>query len=662
MVKFKFLLVLALAQGAAALAAGLLGQPQPADRPKQVEGKPVRTDRFGDPLPPGAIARLGTQRLRHGSAVHSIEFAPAGHVLASAGDDAVRIWDAATGRQLQRLPQGAHSVAFSPDGRLLATGGLDRAVRLWDAATGRPLRQFEPGGDIYTLAIAPDGKTLASGGRLGVIYLDDVATGKRLHQCKVPGRLASVAFSPDSKLLASATTGGVVQVWDLATRTENPRFRDRKLTGIHVAFSPDGRLLASAPPSGGQGGLWEVASGKEVRRETRGYPDIAFAPDGRTLAAPDVNAIYLWQTATGKQVAALPWRQGLPARVRFSPDGKYLAAAGGGGPAITVWDLATRKEVTPLREHRDPIAAVALAPDRRTLAAVAPGRRGPGAITLWDIATRRELRRLPWAGGRFSAVLFAAAGRELIAGPDGDGVVCRWETGTGKELPFELKRPGQRAGMLAVSSDGQALAVLSPAGLVHIYDRRSRTLRHTLRIQVGEGYVLLALSPGGRLLAYWDAGFAVLMDSVSGKALHKFRLEAVSALAFSPDGQLLATGGSGLVRLWAVATGKERPGFAGHGDPGRTTAVAFSADGRSLASSGSDGTIRVWEVATGGQRLLFQPAQPAACLAFCLDGKVLASGSFDTTVLLWDLTGRVAGARPGERLRAGEATAGHLGR
>jgi WD40 repeat protein len=446
-----------------------------------------------------------------------------------------------------------------------------------------------------------------------------------------------VAFSPDGNLLASATTGGVLQVWDVAARTETPRFRGRKLSGIHVAFSPDGRLLASAPTSGGFGGLWEVASGKELRRETRGYPDIAFAHNGRMLAALDRAAVVLWETPTGKAVASLPCGVKPPAQVRFSPDGKYVAAAGGFGPAITIWELATRKDVSPLPGHRNPIRALAFAPDGRTLAAVEAGVEDPGAVTLWQVATGRELHRLAGPRGPAPAVLFARAGRELVAGPDPHGELRRWELPTGKELPFLPGLSGTPARGLAVSPDGQALAVRSLDRSVHIYDRRLGKVRRSLEITSGEGYIL-ALSPGGRLLAYAvDDGFRVV-DTASGKALHQGRHDGVRALAFSADGQLLATGGSGPIRLWAMAAGNELTSFSGHGDPGQTTALAFSADGRALASSGRDGTIRVWETATRGQRRVFRPAQPALCLAFSLDGTRLASGGFDTTVLVWDLT------------------------
>jgi hypothetical protein len=156
--------------------------------------KPGRTDLYGDLLPPGALVRMGTVRLRH-------------------------------------LPGGV-STAFSPDGNILATAD-GNALRLWNMASGKLLRQVKEDHEWWgPVMFSPNGKLLASACN-DSLYLLDAATGNRL--CRIPAMDRVLAFSPDSKLVAAATTGrenrqGTVYLWH--TLTGQPAFGD---------FLPGGR-------------------------------------------------------------------------------------------------------------------------------------------------------------------------------------------------------------------------------------------------------------------------------------------------------------------------------------------------------------------------------------------------------------------------------------
>src|SRR5262249_1446846 len=152
--------------------------------------KRARTDLHGDPLPPGAQARLGTVRFRHTASVRGAGFSSDGKILIT-GDytGLILFWDAATGKELRRfqLPGTLTSVGRSPDGKILASADF-RGLHLWDLATGKQLREWKAP-QMRSLVFSPDGKTLATYALAphvpdNLIYLWDTAGGEKRHELK----------------------------------------------------------------------------------------------------------------------------------------------------------------------------------------------------------------------------------------------------------------------------------------------------------------------------------------------------------------------------------------------------------------------------------------------------------------------------------------------
>jgi RNA polymerase sigma factor (sigma-70 family) len=626
------------------------GPPAPVAPGKLVAGGAPR-DRLGDPLPAGALVRFGTTRFRSPSGITGAALAPDGKVLATAGARVLRLIDMTTGRvRLEQreplLPVGFNDslrmLAFSPDGKVLVAAGT-RGARLLDAATGKQTRRLGSGAGWQSVAFSPDGKQIAVAA--GGVTFYEAATGREQHTIPPAGKGEGswLAYAPDARTVAiPGATARTIRICESATGKEVRSFANPSDV-LLVAFAPDGRTLAAVGKDHVVR-LWAVLTGKEVRalaHEWAGRGDrlsaLAFSPDGKVLAvgARD-ETIRLWDPATGKALASLKGHTWMVTGLFFTRDGKTLVSTSWDS-TVRRWDVLAGKEIRTPENDLDQ-SHVARSPDGKL---VATGG-ADGTVCLWEAATGRKLRALEGHRRGIFALAFSPDGRRLASG--GWGLTVRvWDVASGKEeRVLDCGRGTKSQGRIdavAFSPDGRLLAVSnSSRGLVQLWDagtgKELRQLAHPSPVTV-------RFAPDGKTVATggWDHTVG-LWEVATGRKLRTILAGGdaiVDAIAFSPDGRLLATGHHNApISLWDPATGKLIRQIKAGDEV--TWCLAFSPDGRWLASGGIDGKVNLWEAATG-RRLHQLPGHAfwVLNLAFGPRGRTLASGGYDGTSLLWTL-------------------------
>jgi WD40 repeat protein len=472
-----------------------------------------------------------------------------------------------------------------------------------------------------------------------------------------PGGVEALALAPDDRTVAWGGASGAVVLWDRHTRRLTSLGKHKQpIWGF--AFSPDSKVLASAGGYGTNRLPWEIT---------------------------------LWDLSTGRGRSLRTGPVGEARCIRFSPDGKLLAAGGhisDGPAAIAVWDLATGGEEPRLiREHRNSITCLAFDPRGRFLFCGSSdrhlGRVGPlpdwrvtwapqechgeglwclacspdgevvatggldGVVKLHDSQSLTTFREWDLGTGPVYSLAFSPDGKTQAAGTErwpGRSQLRFWDVATGRERISWPADNGQMRG-LAFSRDGQTLLTGTTGGSVRLWH-----LDPVLRAHQGEAWAV-AFSPDGKTLASGgDDGVVRLSDPATGKERFTLwgHLALVGCVAFSPDGKLLASGGwDKKIRLWDPATGRQRACLEGHTLPVRC--LAFSPNGTMLVSAAGQGSagprllaeLLLWDLRTGQVRASLQDLAPnGGYVAFSPDGTTLAVASDKGPVRLWDLESR----------------------
>ncbi|MBU2509966.1 caspase family protein [bacterium] len=616
-------------------------------------------------------------QIGHSRWIGSVAYSPDGQFLASGGGDKLlKLWDIKTGREIKtfRGHQGyIDKVAYSPDGRFLASASTDQTVILWDIQTGNLLKNFKIGYSFGKLGIAfsPEGRFLAMGVGSSILIFDIENKKSVQMETSHTTDIKYLAYNPDGRFLVSGSgfPDESVKIWDIQKEKELDLYKVKN--GLNaIAYSPDGSFLALAHWSSIT--ILDIQTGKAVNKiitSIEGINSISFSPDGRFLASGGKNsALKLLDVQSGTEIKDFQGHSRDVRSIDISPDGQFLVSASS-DMTLRLWDINSGREIKTFEKYSFRASSALFSFDGRVLASTSDNdiyydklqnaNKHPSSLNFWDIETGRKISTLTLPSKLAVRISLTRDFRYLAFG-DTDYSVKLWDIKAGREIK-SFEGHSDKIYDTAFSPDGSYLASVGREETIKIWDLKSGKELHTL-----SGYKsqinAINFSPDSKYLASVCLKGAKLWDIRTGGEVKNYeKMGGNTSIAFSPNGRFVATGDwIGIIRLIDLDTGKVikyLEGLSGQvigmtDNAGKLTkihkshhdqidSVAFSPDGRFLVSGSRDQTVKLWDVREAKEITTFNGHLAGVnSVAFSPDGRFVASASTDSTTKLWDITSK----------------------
>ena len=673
------------------LAAVVLGVFANAWDVSTLRAEPIQAER--EPLPDGAIARLGSGKFRVGGAIEVV-FSPDGKSLATRTySDTIHVWDLKTGRTVRKFTlesnrqfklgkQGpipdASRFSFSADSKSLVANSNARD-RAWMRNVESGEEEKLPGDlgsiKLYALQYSADGKALVAIHEDLTVKLHDPKSGKAIVQvAKLPDRdsSAGVTFSANGRLLLlprydETSSRAVIDVFDVQTGKLSRTLEASPKYGIRrIATTADGSKVFAIDTVAIH--AWDAATGRDLndfsRRIGSPFDSFALSPDDKTLVILHGYNVVFWDLVGSKVIRQVRVGSG-HSSLAIAPDGKTLAI--GSINSVKMLDMTTGEVFHTNSGHESQIAAAGLSPDGKIAFTVASDRQvldwKSAFITLrrWDARTGAELKvdTLDDTDHSFDMIFSRDAGKLAFRRYQPLGRINGfqvWNTADGS-LAHKVSNstvPGKGdiwPWKLAFDTAARHLACITLTGGFELYELEKGT---ELRSFPGLFSTNCSpeFSPDGSTVAAWrpssnrhdsvGGGHLHIFETKTGKEQSKIAFESgVSGLRYISEGRTLAIASRGSIHLWDVADRKVVREIKAGGGP-----FAISGDSKHLVSGDVDGAISVWSVESG-KRIVRREGHGdrISSVAFSSNGSRLITGCADGIAIVWDFA-KLIEARP----------------
>lgn len=436
-----------------------------------------------------------------------------------------------------------------------------------------------------------------------------------------------VNFSADGKLIASASGDGTVILWGSDGRLIKI-LKGHKTRVISVTINPVNKIIASGDANG------IIKFWNQYGQELKSFQghgtyisSIRFSPDGKTVVSG------AWDTTTklwdlqGKVIKNLKLQIN---DISFSPDGRKIAfACGGGDNTVKVWNIDSQ-ELKTIGKHNHYVNSVAFSPDGKMVASASSDE----TVKLWSLEGQ-QLRTFKGHENYVNSVAFSHRGN-IFASSSGDGTVRVWNL-NGQQLKT-FKGHKEAVNKVAFSPDGKIISSASGDNTVKIWsliDQEIKTLKaHSDTVN------RVSFSPNGKMIASVSDDRTIKLWNQYGQEIKTIRgfKNIVNSVSFSPDGKkIVSSAWDNTLGLWSLDDNAIKV-FKGHNN--LVYNANFSPDSKTIASASIDGTIRLWNLQGQVLKIIKENNRAFRDVSFSPAGTIIASANQDGTVNLWNLHGQ----------------------
>jgi eukaryotic-like serine/threonine-protein kinase len=578
-------------------------------------------------------------RVPHNTGTHSIRFSPDGRWLATGGraDGVVHLVDPRTGEVRKSLTSsptsGIRRAHFAPDGRSIVAGHEDGSIRFWDPESGTLIREFPQ--------LAPGLVEFAVTGRReyivivakGIVRTFSMATGALVADLTgiVPPSYSVAANESDTVAFIGSDDGTITAV-DAVRRLKLWQHRPHLDQVSALDISPDGRTLVS-------GSIdewiyfWDTATGarrRTIRTENGRVRNVWFNHTGTALGSTGYWKSLVWDLTQPTPVErSVGGSEGMT-DLDFSPDGRSLVTAQGGGGWVRLWNLAADGRAAHWSGHRGIVSGVAVDDDGASFYTSG----ADGVVAKWRtsedrLATLVNADKITYGFDR-------SDNGEWMVLVGEEGAASVWDARGGRKLT-DLPGVKQSRSVLFVDND-RRIVIGEIDGTLKIFPWVNGEARAPVEVKTTHTEVLAMVARGSRFFIAHRDQTVLERDLASSQEVRTIKtVSSPFSVALSADARVLAIGTwLGAVEVWDLNAGK--PLDSAKGPTALIHSVDISPDGQMIAIGSRDGTTRLWHIPTR-QWLATVAARPsgAEMVLFLADGKRLVIGYEDGEVEVRDL-------------------------